>query len=235
MNTRRTFVTASLLALSSAAFAGDPLVWDNGDADTLPLYAVFPSRIRAYEGNVSTDVALADDFMLIQDSFITRVQWTGVVPHALDGPVPPFVVKFYMSDPSGQVPFGAPGDAGEPVLASFFIPAAAVEVLPDANYPEFALHFAVDLPMPFIAAAGEHYWMSVQGYFELTETNSLTFGWMQSTSQQLNVLAGSSGGWHLSDDLGDLAFKLYGTPVPGPGALALLGVAALVKSRRRRR
>ena len=228
MNMPITLLTASVLGASTTAFAGDPLVWDNGDADTAPLIGWVSSVINIDFGYEN---AMADDFILTTDSAITRVQWTGGVAGALLGPTHAFRIEFYATDPLTIAPTYAKGDPSKTALATYEISPEQITVLPDVNWPDYELHFVADLPLPFAAAAGDRYWISIQAY---VESGGEWFGWMSSTTQQLSSFASTvTGPWDIHDEPVDMAFKLYGTPVPGPGALALLGVAALVRRRRR--
>ena len=231
MNTRRTLVTASLLALSSAAFAGDPLVWDNGDM-YVPVWALYSPQVT----ETGIDNAIADDFVIEQDTYVTSLEWSGVVEHLNNFPSA-FVIEFYASDPSGTTPAHGVGDPSGIALASYTIQVGEIDMTPLEPSPTEFFNFAASLPAPFVAKGGDHYWVSIQAYL----ANAGGYGWIMSETLQLNNLATETDGiWETfefgeGDYVGDLAFKLYGTPVPGPGALALLGVAALVKSRRRRR
>ena len=239
MNMPITLLTASVLGASTTAFAGDPLVWDNGDIYVDPVSVGVWAFLGSEISSTGYDEAIADDFMLGQDTFITSLQWsgaewTGGIPDA-------FVIEFYGSDPSGTTPTHGLQDPSKTALASFFVDIGDVDVTPldiwPGSDPEPHFQLAFDLPLPFIANGGELYWVSIQSYHE----GGGTFGWIMSESVQLNILVTTEeGAWETyefgeNSYVGDLAFKLYGTPVPGPGALVILGVGALALRRRTRR
>ncbi len=237
MNMRVTALTALVLAASSAAYAGDPLVWDNGDVYVDPetsMVWVFLNLVMTGNG---FDTAIADDFMLAQDTFITSVQWSGTewkggIPNA-------FVIEFYASDPSGTTPTHGIDDPSKTALASYFIEIGDIDITALDLWPtdpEPHMQLDANLPTPFIAEGNNLYWISIQAYFD----DYGNFGWLQSENSQLNVIAAATDGmwetYQFGEDeyAGDMAFKLYGTPVPGPGAVAVLGVAMIVSRRRRR-
>ena len=234
MLTPSTRLVVSVLGASSASFAGDPIVWDNGPYHP-DLLAVQPSIYWLTDtGEVQADTALADDFMLTQDTFITGIDVYAAVFGDPFAPPPTLLIEFFASDPSGLTPTHGVNDASTTALATYLISGDQIAIVPEPEYPGFHIHYALTLPTPFTADAGTHYWMSVQGYFD----NSLEWEWLSwiaSTEQHLSLATWTADGtWETLEAETDFAFKLYGTPVPGPGALALLGVAALARRRWRR-
>ncbi len=120
-------------------------------------------------------------------------------------------------------------------MAHYIIPGAAVSEVGEADG---SITYDVDLDTAFAAAAGETYWVAIQPVF--------AFPPQWGISMSLDSIQGSesmSGFPLLATDYWtpgsitfgtprDMAFRLYG--VPAPGALALLGLAGLAGTRRRR-
>lgn len=104
-----------------------------------------------------------------------------------------------------------------------------------------------DFSLPTFSLAEGRYWLSVQ------PIANREFHWLSSTDANTPLTGngaflrdgtGNTPGWptqqwgSLSQTLGsiphDLAFSFFGTTIPAPGALMLLGAAAFVPTRRRR-
>ena len=79
--------------------------------------------------------------------------------------------------------------------------------------------------------AGEQYWIS------MSSDAPTLFGWNQNNIGDLgpHAVLVDDGDWKLEDEADQRgAFRLYGTPVPAPGAIGLLGAFAYAARRRRK-
>ena len=234
--------------VSSVAFAGhDPVIYDNGAPDWLTFGSPASQLDLAYP----FDAGAADDFMLGHSGQgdgswnITDVHWSGVYfgpGFPGQSPIASFNIIFWADvggipdgggQPDGSLNYGV-------ALANYNIVGNANETLDPGGDGINQFNYSVDLPVPFVAAPNTSYWVEVQPVFDFPpqwafqRTFSQDFG---APAQQgffglgipFWVEVGGGG------DPMDLSFSPTGTPVPAPGALALLGVAGLAGMRRRRR
>ncbi len=225
--------------LSSVALAGhDPVIYNNGAPD----YAV-GSPASQLDTVYPFDAGSADDFMLGHSGQgdgswnITDVHWAGVYWNpGGPGPITSFNIIFWPD--AGGMPAGGQAAGLPPLygmaLAIYNIPGNAGEAVDPGNPDGNHYLYGVDLPVAFNAAAGTPYWIEIQPV--------MTFAPQWATQATTGITGAPS---HQGFDLlglafwtpveADLSFQLTGTPVPAPGALALLGVAGLAGMRRRRR
>jgi hypothetical protein len=177
-------------------------------------------------------VAAMDDFVMPYDGYVTSVEavisgWNGYA--GLNGVVDYSILFFNSPQEAG---------AGPTLLA------ASVAAVLDVQYDSVQLAFTgtslQDLVQfnTNVALSAGTYWVAV-----LPEnpfgTNGQT-GAMGSVLGDLNAYqanpAGGFGfpnGYQMIDPPMNLAYRLYGTEIPAPGALALLGLAGLARRRRR--
>jgi len=203
---RAACVVLALLGVA-AAHADDPVVWENGPYHP-DLVVIVPSIYWDFGDGL--DTALADDFQLTEDTNVTRVRWTGGAFGELSAPAPSFLIEFFPSAANGLSPLNNPGDASAAALATYLIDAADVEVIPDKAWPGLNINFAVDLPVPFEAVGGVHYWISIQGYYD-DPSNLQSYGWVESATQHMSKAAMTSDGtWHTLNQNTDLTFTLFG-------------------------
>lgn len=226
------FTGMVVLAGGSLANAANPVIWDNGNtgAGETGLSSQLDS---AYPFNSQT----ADDFQFTFNASITDVHWTGLYfnGNALANPGPAFNIFIYASAPSGTTPTGGPGDPSATALASYNTGVGGANQVVGAFAGTFDYSF--NLPVAFNAAAGVHYWIAIQSVNNFPPQ----WGWSTSLNNQLNSavqgfpLLGTNY-WSVPPNAAgqDMAFQLTGVPVPGPGALALLGLAGFAARGRRR-
>lgn len=233
--------------LSSVAWAGDPVIYDNG----LPDWAMFGSPASQLDTAYPFDAGAADDFILGHSGQgdgswnITDVHWSGVY-FSGDATSPGSFNIIFWPD-AGGMPAGGQALPNGPdysqALAIYNIAGDANQTIDPAGDGVLQFSYWVDLPVPFVAAANTAYWVEVQPVFSFPPQWAF-----QRTAAQVNgapaaqgfAIRGIPGVPYWSPAGGgadpmDLSFSLTGTPVPAPGVLALLGVAGLAGMRRHRR
>lgn len=234
---------AMAVGISSVAFAGhDPVIYDNGASD----YNI-GSPASQLDPVYPFDAGAADDFILGpsgqgDDSWlITDVHWSGVYfgpGFPGNNPLTDFNIIFWadaggMPD-GGQAP-GLPPDYSL-ALAIYNIPGNANQTLAPGGDGVNNFDYWVDLPTPFNAQANTSYWIEIQAVmifqpqWAFQQTANQQGGVTHQGFDVLNLAF-----WTPAAGQSDSAFSLTGTPIPAPGALALLGVAGLAGMRRRRR
>ncbi len=223
------------------------MIYDNGAPDW-PTFES-PASQLSLGGQYLFDAGAADDFMLGPSGqgdgswLVTDVHWSGAY---FNGPaIKPSGFNVIFWPDAGGVPAGgqAPGlppDYGQ-ALAIYNFAGDANQTLDPGGDGEAQFNYWVDLPVAFNAAANTSYWVEVQPVFEFPPQ----WAFQRTIGPQaigapavqgfdlLNLAFWSPAGGGVG--LTDLTFSLTGTPIPAPGALALLGVAGLAGMRRRRR
>ena len=164
------------------------------------------------------------------------MHWIGKYGGGPQGNITSFNIEFYLDDGSGQSPTGGPGDPTATAIATYNIAGDGNET----DNLDGTFSYWVDLPVAFEAAAGVHYWISIQSVSDFPPQ----WLWQVSNTQQLAEavagfpLLGFDYWTPLSEITGaptDMAFMLTGTIIPTPGAFALFGLAGLLSTRRRHR
>jgi hypothetical protein len=162
-------------------------------------------------GNFATTF---DNFTLTAATTITDVHWQGGYfnPPTL-APISTFTLIFW--DNSAV---NTPGAA----LLTAHIPGNANETLVGPGSNVLIFDYSVDLPVPFVAAGGTTYWLSIVPDLPFPPQ----WGWHTGTGGDGRVVQDFSGRSVLETDL---AFALTGEvrAVPGPASLALV-VAGIV-------
>ncbi len=222
----KSYVLASAAAMfvASSAMAGD-LLWDNGDWDPNMPDANGISSILSTE----FDRAVLSDVTFDTAVNLTGFQFDGFWQFAQTAGTG---VRLWLRGDNG----GTPGDI--------------ITELTTTNYNESLTggtafnrpiaRSAMDITGADNIAAGT-YWLewSMEGpagdnYFHLTSYGSNNLlgeqFWFRYGDFGNELLAGDN----LTGSPVELNFKLFGTVVPTPGALALLGLAGLASRRRRR-
>ena len=231
--------------ISSVAFADhDPVIYDNGAPDWLTV----GSPASQLDIGFPFDAGAADDFFLGHSGQgdgswnITDVHWSGVFFNG-DAILPASFNIIFWADVGG-----IPDGGGQPdgslnyglALANYNIVGDANQTLDPGGNGISQFNYSVDLPEPFVAAPFTSYWIEIQPVFNFPPQWAF-----QRTFSQVNGAPAQQGFFGLGipfwvevgggKDPMDLSFSLTGTPIPAPGALALLGVAGLAGMRRRRR
>jgi len=192
------------------------------------------SRFRT-TGN---DSQMADDFSIGGTGFglgytITGVTWTGL--HGGKNPlvVPGWNIIIY-SDAVGT-PTGT--GFADPTVTALHI---SVEgVVSSFDEGDSFVTYSTDLTTAFILDSNTRYWIAIQAI-----DSASGFGLARSMTQQgfgaVSYSEGAIDAWEglpWDEEIGgdnDIAFNLHGVALPTPGALALLGIAGIFMSRRRR-
>ncbi len=214
--------------LSVASVASADLLWDN-----MPSGAAGGYMSSQLDLVYPFDSQVADDFSLAAGGAIDHVEWNGGFWNGSPIDIPDWNILFYAD--AGGKPTGGPTDPTGTALAQYIISGAAVSQVGEADG---SITYDVDLGSEFAAAAGTTYWVAIQPVF--------AFPPQWGISMALDSIQGAesvSGFPLLATDYWttgsvafgtprDMAFRLYG--VPAPGALALLGLAGLAGTRRRR-
>jgi hypothetical protein len=209
--------------LTTVASAQD-LLWDNypfgfgGGYMSSQLDLVYPF-----------DSQTADDFMT--SGMVQAIEWNGGFWGGSPVDVPDWNIIFYAD--AGGKPTGGPEDPTGTALALYIAPLADINVTMegDGSYTYY-----YELPDEF-AASGEVQWVAVQPVFPFPPQwgISVALDSIQMTEVQFGFpLLGNpywTPGSVVFGTARDMCFRLYG--IPAPGALALLGLAGLVGTRRR--
>lgn len=224
-----TTLTGVAMLAGTTMVMADPVIWDNGSVGAGST-ALSSQLDTAYPFNSQT----ADDFLFSAGSIVTDVHWSGTYFNgaALGDPGPAFNIYIYAD--AGGTPTGGPGDPSGTALASYNTGVGGAGQVASGTAGFFDYNY--NLTTPFVAAAGVHYWIAIQSI----NTFPPQWGWGTSTGPaQLNnakqgfPLLGINY-WTDVAPAHEMAFQLTGTPLPAPGVLALLGMAGMVGTRRRR-
>ncbi len=220
-------LSVAAMTLSAAA---DPIVYDqSGLLDEWSTDVTSEHRV-----NDTLLTELAADFVLDGDKYITDVHWWGGY---WGGGVAgrDFRIRIYGDNGSGTAP------GADPALYDVVYSSLQCNETPWAGGSAAGYEYNLDLDSSFMAQAGVTYWLSIQS---VTGETSGQWGWAGSYTD--NGTHGASlrseyfgyPNWTdvaplLGQSYFDTLFYLTGTDVPAPGALALLGLAGLVRRRRR--
>lgn len=161
-----------------------------------------------------------DNFTLGVDSLVQDVHWQGGYYNGSQAPIGSFTLQFWSDvagDPGAPI-YGVtlPGDAGETLAGSQF---------------SGIYDYSVVLPVPFQAAGGTTYWLSIVPELAFPPQWGWHTGIGGDGASVTDFFAS-----HVLDQT-DLAFSLTGQPVPEPATLLLMvgpGAIALRRARRRR-
>jgi len=222
-----TLALTGVAMLTTMASAQD-LLWDNmpfgpaGGFMSSQLDLVYPF-----------DSQVADDYQLGAGWAIQAVEWNGGFWGGSPVDIPDWNLLFYAD--AGGMPTGGPEDPTGTALAQYIVSGADIEITleGDGSYTYY-----YELPEDFVSS-GDVEWFAVQAVFPFPPQ------WGIATALDSIQMSECYGGFPLlgtpywtpgSDpsyfgSARDTAFRLYG--IPGPGALALLGLAGLVGTRRR--
>jgi len=218
-----TLALTGVAMLTTMASAQD-LLWDNypfgagGGYMSSQLDLVYPF-----------DSQIADDFMVSGN--VAAVEWNGGFWGGSPIDIPDWNIMFYAD--AGGKPTGGPDDPTGTALVQYIIGAADVDIVleGDGSYTYYT-----ELPEVF-AASGEVQWIAVQPVFPFPPQwgISMAVDSIQGSEVQMGFPLLGNPYWTAGSIVfgtpRDMAFRLYG--VPAPGALALLGLAGLVGTRRR--
>lgn len=244
---RAVAMTAALtagLALTGAASAGVVLydtTWmtDNNSYNNSQFSQI---AAHSFSPNIIADSQLADDFTLggtynittVTGDFLSNGTWGG------EG----VLVEFFSDN----------GGAPSAVASSQFFATAGngLTVTTFTNHlggsQSNGMRFTVDLSSAGITLGSGTWWMSIVAVHETTP--SLRYTWVRTTEyQEGGVLHRRDGGaahgngyggiygtsdWTAFSPPGDVAMRVEGTLVPGPGTLMVLSAFGLLGARRRR-
>jgi len=219
------------LALTGAAMlttmaSAQDLLWDNmpfgpaGGFMSSQLDLVYPFDSQA-----------ADDFQIGAGLAVTAVEWNGGFWGGSPIDIPDWNILFYAD--AGGKPTGGPEDPTGTALKQYIVSGADIDITAEGD-GSFTYYY--ELPEDFIAS-GDVQWFVVQPVFAFPPQWGISeaLDSLQGSEMQMGFpLLGNPYWTPGTVPFGyarDTAFRLYG--IPGPGALALLGLAGLVGTRRR--
>jgi len=219
----------AILALAAAAVVTSAVsadvLWDQWTTQ-------YGNLLAAQDDPVSgLDPQEADDFYFDVASTILDIHWVGGYWNGYAGATFDWRVEIW-PDAGGM-----PGAfANGPLWSESYSAAEVNETYVYDNGSSYFFEYSVDVHDPFLANAGETYWLSVIGVGAFPPQS----GWSTSENgngQQVYFKSTYFGypDWVAGNVVFgveyETAFRLTG--VPTPGALALLGLAGLVSRRRR--
>ena len=201
-----------------------------GSAQADLAFQQLPDQVNCWytdAGGVAPKAWRADDFATGTAYVIGSITFWGAYQPFWAQPTDDFTISFYEDGST----FGSGTSPGALVLSTSLtgLTRIATGNTIAGALPEY--RYTADLATTFSTSAGAPYWISIVNNTGLGGAG----GWLWETSAQSGHCAytGDSGAtWQI--EANDLAFELHGTPVPSPGALALLGLAAARRSSRRR-
>lgn len=207
-------VIVAVIAVANPV-AGDVVVYDNGAGGAAGINDAFSS-------DVVSGIIGADDFVLVSNTIVTGVEWSGVyaffnTPPASDS----FTIEIY-SDSAG---------APDSLLSSTVVGASATRTDSGFDEPTFGFdiyEYSASIT-PFSATAGTTYWVSI-----FNDTTGDDDSWLWG-------IINGTGNLHQSNDFGtnwfdaghQADFRL--TAIPEPTGIGLFGLTVICAAGLRRR
>lgn len=169
---------------------------------------------------------MADDFSVAADSYIESVEFVGGFWNGT--PFDPVDFNIYIYADDGGVPTGSGMDNPETTALATY--EGVLSGVFDGTYYTYEM----TLDTPFLAEAGVTYWFVPQAEFPFAPQ------WGVAAQNAGNVGYNAVQGFPILGTMywtdpgyGGFDFSLYGSIVPAPSAVALLGLGGLVATRRR--
>jgi len=212
--------------LTASAHAG--ILWDQIGATGSDLPGTGPQGFfrygsQVFSGEPQYDVIALDNFTLGSDSHIDRLETVIQGYGAWSGPgnIQGFVARVFTSPQAAASGFGNA--------------IATLQLAAPSAYSSFGTGLLCGFDTNLTLQAGT-YWLGIQAILPGGNGQvGVVISNLGGTQQAFQANPG--GGFGLSGNLIErpvnLAYRISGTAVPGPGALALLAVAGLRRSRRR--
>ncbi len=209
------FKTRNVLAITLATFGVA------GAAQAATVFEQLPNYGNAYFADSSSgipDQRLADNFTLAATTTIGSVDFWGAYTPGVTADS--FVINIYADGG------GLPG-----ALLYSAAPASVTRVNTNTTLGGLDLYeYSTTLSSSFVASGGTQYFLSVTNSTGLGSSGG--WGWATGSGDSLDTFSVDSGGsWTSFAD--NQAFRL-GDVVPAPSSLALVGLAGLGATRRRR-
>jgi len=208
------------------------------------------------DNDTPSDAITADDFLCTETGFVTGARWRGFSYYG-EAYIAGFRLRFWSDVPAN------PNDASHPgaLLHEIVVPYSAVTTY---QWADGYYDYSVCFDNPFVQygqpGAGIVYWFSVEGlmvddgffdawYWNFQDRNLPTwnddaafasnyFGyapwnnWGVDPTGEPGIYDGPlPSDWHSID----MAYQLYGRPVPEPASMIAIGVGALALLRRKRK
>ena len=219
----KNLVLSGAAMLTVASLASGAMVWDNYPAG--PAAGFMSSQLDLV---YPFDSQTADDFWGV--SAVNHVQWNGGFWNGSPIAIPDWNILFYAD--AGGMPTGGPADPTGTALFHYIVSGGDVTEVGEADG---SITYDVDIPDTALSA-GDTYWIAIQPVF--------AFPPQWGISMALDSIQGSEcmfGFPLLGTDYWTPGSVTFGTPrdmafrlFPAPGAIALLGLAGLAGTRRRR-
>jgi PKD repeat protein len=161
---------------------------------------------------------IVDDFTFSEETTIDSVHWWGAIWNGPPDEVDPidFEIYFYADDGTGNAPTGA-GMPDPSSTALEFYTFTGVTGLPLSSNNNY--EYEVDIPDPFVASAGEKYWIAIVAALDYPPQ----WGWINTDEIKLHsavmgfpALNPPVDFWTDIDPAVDMAFYLTGTTGGGP-------------------